>query len=50
MRFELSPDGDVLSVTARPVFIDPLQNRPVPAAGERLAEIEARIRTLNAAF
>jgi poly-gamma-glutamate capsule biosynthesis protein CapA/YwtB (metallophosphatase superfamily) len=50
MRFELSPEGEVLSVTARPVFIDPLQNRPVPATGERLAEIEARIRTLNSAF
>ncbi|MGE0057200.1 MAG: CapA family protein, partial [Dehalococcoidia bacterium] len=48
MRFELSPEGDVLGVNARPVFIDPLENRPRPATGDRLAEIEARIRTLNA--
>jgi len=48
MRFELSPSGEVLSVTARPVFIDPLENRPVPPTGDRLDEVEARIRMLNA--
>jgi poly-gamma-glutamate synthesis protein (capsule biosynthesis protein) len=50
LRFELSPGGEVLSVTARPVFIDPLENRPVPAIGERLAGVEARIRLLNDAL
>jgi poly-gamma-glutamate synthesis protein (capsule biosynthesis protein) len=50
MRFELSPSGEVLSVAARPVFIDPLENRPQPATGERLREIEARIQMLNEAF
>lgn len=50
LRFELSPAGEVLSVVARPVFIDPLENRPVPATGQRLVEIEDRIRQLNAAL
>ncbi len=50
MRFELAPGGSVLSVTARPVYIDPLENRPLPATDSRLIEIETRIRSLNAAF
>jgi poly-gamma-glutamate capsule biosynthesis protein CapA/YwtB (metallophosphatase superfamily) len=49
LHLELSKDG-VEAVTARPVFIDPDENRPVPATGERLAAIEARIRQLNAAL
>jgi hypothetical protein len=50
MRFELSPAGEVLSVNARPVFIDPLEVRPQPAAGERLEGVESRIRMLNEAL
>jgi len=46
LHIELTRDG-VESVTAYPVFIDPTQNRPVPAEGERLTEIEARIERLN---
>jgi poly-gamma-glutamate synthesis protein (capsule biosynthesis protein) len=50
MRFELSPAGEVLSVTARPVFIDPREVRPQPAVGERLTGVETRIRMLNEAL
>ena len=49
VRFEIAPDGRVLSVVARPVFIDPEEKRPQPATGVRLIEIEERIRALNAA-
>jgi poly-gamma-glutamate capsule biosynthesis protein CapA/YwtB (metallophosphatase superfamily) len=49
LRLELSRGG-VESVTSRPVFINPAQNRPVPATGDRLLEIEARIERLNAAL
>ena len=49
LRFELTAAG-VESVSARPVYIDPAQNRPVPAEGEQLAEVEARIRQVNGAL
>jgi poly-gamma-glutamate synthesis protein (capsule biosynthesis protein) len=49
LTFELTRDG-VESVTAHPVFIDPARNRPVPATGERLQEVEARIDQLNSAL
>jgi poly-gamma-glutamate capsule biosynthesis protein CapA/YwtB (metallophosphatase superfamily) len=48
LRFELAPAG-VVSVTPRPVYIDPLENRPVPATGDRLRGIEQRLERLNAA-
>lgn len=47
LHLELTADG-VERFEMRPVFIDPAQNRPVPAEGERLNEVEARIELLNA--
>ena len=49
LRFELTPAG-VASITPRPVYIDPAENRPVPATGERLRGIEQRLDRLNAAL
>jgi poly-gamma-glutamate synthesis protein (capsule biosynthesis protein) len=49
VRLELTARG-VESVEIRPVFIDPAENRPLPATGERLQEIEARLEQLNAAL
>jgi len=49
LHFELTREG-VQSVSARPVYIDPAENRPVPATGDRLREIEARLERLNAAL
>jgi poly-gamma-glutamate synthesis protein (capsule biosynthesis protein) len=49
MRFELTKDG-VQSVTCRPVYIDPAENRPTPATGDVKAQIEARVEKLNAAL
>ena len=36
--------------SARPVFIDPAENRPLPARGARALEIEARLDQLNKAL
>jgi poly-gamma-glutamate synthesis protein (capsule biosynthesis protein) len=49
LRLTLTRDG-VQSVEARPVFIDPAENRPVPATPQQALEIEARIERLNSAF
>ena len=49
LRLELTAVG-VESVEMRPVFIDPAENRPLPAKGERLHEIEARLELLNMAL
>jgi poly-gamma-glutamate synthesis protein (capsule biosynthesis protein) len=47
LRFELTEEG-VRSVTPRPVYIDPIENRPLPATGDTLRQIEQRIEGLNA--
>jgi poly-gamma-glutamate synthesis protein (capsule biosynthesis protein) len=47
LKLELTRAG-VESVASRPVFIDPAENRPIVATGERLTEIETRIQRLNA--
>lgn len=39
--------GGVVSVTYRPVFIDPDEDRPLPATTDQARAIEARIETLN---
>jgi poly-gamma-glutamate synthesis protein (capsule biosynthesis protein) len=49
LRFELTRTG-VTSVTARPVYIDPLENRPLPATGDAARQIEERIERLNTAL
>jgi poly-gamma-glutamate capsule biosynthesis protein CapA/YwtB (metallophosphatase superfamily) len=49
LRLELSHQG-VEKVATRPVFIDPAENRPMVATGERLREIETRIERLSAAL
>jgi poly-gamma-glutamate synthesis protein (capsule biosynthesis protein) len=49
LHIELTGEG-VTKVEARPVFIDPAQNRPVVPDGETLRAIEARIEMLNAAL
>ena len=46
LRIELTPAG-VTSITPRPLYIDPVENRPVPATGERLRGIEERYERLN---
>ena len=46
LHIELTPAG-VASITPRPVYIDPVENRPVPATGERLRGIEERLNRLN---
>jgi len=45
-HIELSRDG-LTSVTARPVFIDPDQDRPVPASPEQAQAITERLNRLN---
>jgi poly-gamma-glutamate synthesis protein (capsule biosynthesis protein) len=47
MRFELTREG-VTKVEARPVFIDPAENRPIVPQGETRRLIEQRIERLNA--
>ena len=47
LRVELTAAG-VESFEMLPVFIDPAENRPVPATGDRLREIEERLDLLNA--
>jgi poly-gamma-glutamate capsule biosynthesis protein CapA/YwtB (metallophosphatase superfamily) len=46
LHIELAPSG-VISVVPWPVYIDPIENRPVPATGERLRGIEERLHRLN---
>ena len=46
LKIELTRAG-VESVATRPVFIDPAENRPIVATGERLREIETRIQRLS---
>jgi poly-gamma-glutamate synthesis protein (capsule biosynthesis protein) len=48
LHIELTANG-VASITPRPVYIDPVENRPVPATGERLRGIDERLNRLNAA-
>ncbi len=47
LQVELTPQG-VTSFTTRPVFIDPDQDRPLPADAEQRRLIEQRIAALNA--
>jgi poly-gamma-glutamate synthesis protein (capsule biosynthesis protein) len=49
LQVELGREG-VLSVSAEPVFIDPAQNRPLPAEGELAREIERRLEEINDAL
>ncbi len=46
LRLELDRTG-VVSATYRPVFIDPDQNRPLPATPDQARAIEQRLDTLN---
>jgi poly-gamma-glutamate synthesis protein (capsule biosynthesis protein) len=48
LHIELTPAG-VASIVPWPVFIDPVENRPLPAMDDRLRGIEARLRRLNGA-
>ena len=49
LRVELTRTG-VESVSVRPVFIDPDEDRPRPATAAEAREIEARLERLNAAL
>jgi poly-gamma-glutamate synthesis protein (capsule biosynthesis protein) len=49
LRVELGREG-VIAASARPVFIDPMENRPLPATGDRLREVEERLQRLSAAL
>jgi poly-gamma-glutamate synthesis protein (capsule biosynthesis protein) len=49
IRVELTRDG-VTKIEARPVFIDPVENRPIEPQGETRRLIEQRIERLNASF
>lgn len=49
LRVTLDRNG-VTEVRARPVFIDPEENRPLPADPDQAQQIEDRIATLNAAL
>jgi poly-gamma-glutamate capsule biosynthesis protein CapA/YwtB (metallophosphatase superfamily) len=48
LHIELSPAG-ITNIIPRPVYIDPAENRPVPATGDRLRGIEDRLNRLNGA-
>jgi len=48
LHIELTPAG-VVNIVPRPVYIDPIEDRPVPATGERLHGIEERLNRLNGA-
>ena len=49
LHVELTRDG-VQSVSASPVYIDPLQNRPLLPRPDEASATEQRLATLNAAF
>ena len=49
LQVELTRDG-VQSVSATPVYIDPVQNRPQPADPDQTSAIEERLAVLNKAF
>jgi poly-gamma-glutamate synthesis protein (capsule biosynthesis protein) len=49
VRLELTVEG-VAGVETRSVFIDPAENRPLPASREQEQQIEARLEQLNLAL
>jgi poly-gamma-glutamate synthesis protein (capsule biosynthesis protein) len=47
LRVDLTPAG-VTNLTPVPVYIDPVENRPVPATGDRLRGITDRLHQIHA--